>query len=69
MTDPSSAKSNEALALLWAYELNRENKHLFKGLKKANRCLAGCDKSHPSSKNVDHELGLGDTRKKKPKKT
>lgn len=32
-------KSNEALALLWAYELNRENKQLFKGLKKVNRRL------------------------------
>lgn len=30
---------NEALALLWAYELNRENKQLFKRLKKMNRCL------------------------------
>ncbi|KAJ5206434.1 hypothetical protein N7491_002949 [Penicillium cf. griseofulvum] len=34
-----NTKSNEALALLWAYELNRENKQLFKGLKKAKRRL------------------------------
>ncbi|KAJ5971585.1 uncharacterized protein N7479_001503 [Penicillium vulpinum] len=33
---------NEALALLWAYELNRENKQLFKGLKKVNRRLDAC---------------------------
>ncbi|KAJ6189905.1 hypothetical protein N7519_004813 [Penicillium mononematosum] len=37
---------NEALALLWAYELNRENKQLFKGLKKVNRCL---DASRPTT--------------------
>lgn len=40
-----NTKSNEALALLWAYELNRENKQLFKGLKKMNRRL---DAAHPS---------------------
>jgi hypothetical protein len=40
-----NTKSNEALALLWAYELNRENKQLFKGLKKAKRRL---DASHPT---------------------
>lgn len=39
-------KPNEALALLWAYELNRENKQLFKGLKKVNRHL---DASHPTT--------------------
>ncbi|KAJ5203543.1 hypothetical protein N7449_005622 [Penicillium cf. viridicatum] len=39
-------KSNEALALLWAYELNRENKQLFKGLKKVNRRL---DAFHPTT--------------------
>ena len=36
-TNPS--KSNEALALLWAYELHRENMQLFKGLNKLNRRL------------------------------
>lgn len=39
-------KSNEPLALLWAYELNRENKQMFKGLKKVNRNL---DASHPTT--------------------
>lgn len=39
-------KSNEPLALLWAYELNRENKQLFQGLKKVNRHL---DVSHPTT--------------------
>lgn len=45
--------SNEALALLWAYELNRENKQLFKGLKKVNRHL---DASRPTTSGgwVDH---------------
>ncbi|KAJ5374484.1 hypothetical protein N7517_006490 [Penicillium concentricum] len=41
-----NTKSNEALALLWAYELTRENKQLFKGLKKVNRRL---DASHPTT--------------------
>ncbi|KAJ6148865.1 hypothetical protein N7471_000064 [Penicillium samsonianum] len=41
-----NTKSNEARALLWAYELNRENKQLFKGLKKVNRCLYA---SHPTT--------------------
>ncbi|KAJ5848701.1 hypothetical protein N7455_012658 [Penicillium solitum] len=41
-----NTKSNEPLALLWAYELNRENKQLFKGLKKVNRHL---NASHPTT--------------------
>lgn len=41
-----NTKSNEALTLLWAYELNRENKQLFKGLKKLNRHL---NASHPTT--------------------
>ena len=32
--------SNEPLALLWAYELNRQNKCLFKGLRKAHHRLS-----------------------------
>ncbi|KAJ5823708.1 hypothetical protein N7447_006048 [Penicillium robsamsonii] len=40
-----NTNSNEALALLWAYELTRENKQLFKGLKKVNRRL---DAYHPT---------------------
>jgi hypothetical protein len=48
LNPPSSMENtkNEALALLWAYELNRENKQLFKGLKKLNRCL---DASRPTT--------------------
>ncbi|KAJ5503817.1 hypothetical protein N7463_006691 [Penicillium fimorum] len=40
-----NTKSNEAIALLWAYELTRENKQLFKGLQKVNRRL---DAYHPT---------------------
>ncbi|KAJ5169950.1 uncharacterized protein N7500_002733 [Penicillium coprophilum] len=58
-------KSNEALALLWAYELMRENKQLFKGLKKANRQNA----SHPttSASNNSHQNNEKMTRNQRPK--
>ncbi|KAJ5321675.1 uncharacterized protein N7506_010805 [Penicillium brevicompactum] len=39
----ASTTSTEALALLWAYELNRENKCLFKGLRKVNHRLSRRD--------------------------
>ncbi|KAJ5476863.1 hypothetical protein N7475_002592 [Penicillium sp. IBT 31633x] len=39
MPKTNTPKSNEALALLWAYELHRQNMQLFKGLKKLNRRL------------------------------
>jgi hypothetical protein len=35
----TNSSSSEALALLWAYELNRQNMQLFKGLKKMDRRL------------------------------
>jgi hypothetical protein len=49
-------RKDEALALLWAYELNRENKQLFKGLKKVNRCLeASRPTTSPSCANGPHQ--------------
>ena len=68
MTD-SSTKSNEALALLWAYELNRENKHLFKGLKKMNRRLAKHDKPQPLSKDIDRDPSRSNIGAKQQQKT
>lgn len=40
---PALNHSSEAIALLWAYELLRENKCLFKGLTKAKRRLSKCE--------------------------
>ncbi|KAJ5138263.1 uncharacterized protein N7515_003111 [Penicillium bovifimosum] len=46
--DPKSP-SSEALALLWAYELNRQNMQLFKGLKKMNRRVDASQKAKPAN--------------------
>lgn len=48
--------SNEALALLWAYELNRENKCLFKGLTKVQRRLSKRELKTPQHVNHDPRL-------------
>jgi hypothetical protein len=68
MTDSVAPRSNEALALLWAYELHRENKYLSKGLRKANRCLAKLDRPQPSpneNENNPHPKRTGSMKQKK----
>lgn len=48
----TSNHSSEAIALLWAYELIRENKCLFKGLTKAKRRLSKCELQIPKNMGV-----------------
>ncbi|KAJ5779849.1 hypothetical protein N7457_007569 [Penicillium paradoxum] len=59
-------KSNEALALLWAYELHRENMQMFKGLKKINRHLNASRKT-PSANCANDASRQSGTAEQQPK--